>query len=135
MAVDVGADGQDEFFQIAEDSAPQAILGQVAKKTFHHIQPRRARGSEVQMKARVPRQPALHFAVLMGGVVVADQVKLPIHRNGLVDQTEKLEPFLVSMSLLTQAKDFGTGILQARPPLASPFPRRQSVTPAFSECV
>ena len=66
VAVDVGADGQDEFFQIAEDSAPQAILGQVAKKTFHHIQPRRARGSEVQMKAWVPCQPALHFGVLMG---------------------------------------------------------------------
>jgi hypothetical protein len=28
------------------------------------------------MKARVPRQPALHFGVLMGGVVIADQVKV-----------------------------------------------------------
>jgi hypothetical protein len=31
----------------------------------------------VQMKAGMPRQPALHFGVLVGGVVVADQVQLP----------------------------------------------------------
>ena len=30
------------------------------------------------MKARMPCQPALHFGVLMGGVVVADQVQLPV---------------------------------------------------------
>ena len=29
------------------------------------------------MKARVPGQPVLRFGVLMGGVVIADQVKLP----------------------------------------------------------
>ena len=49
------------------------------------------------MKARVSRQPALDFGMLVGGVVVADQVELPIQRDGLVDQTEKVEPFLVAM--------------------------------------
>src|SRR5271165_2216619 len=70
MAVDVSADGHDEFFQIVEDATAEPILSQVAKETFHHVQPRRAGGSEVQMKARVSRQPALDFGVLMGGVVV-----------------------------------------------------------------
>ena len=97
VAVDVGADGHDEFFQVVEDAAPEPILSEVAKETFVHVQPRRAGGSEVQMKARVPHQPALHFGVLMGGVVIADQVKLPIGRDGLVDQAEKLEPLLVPM--------------------------------------
>ena len=52
------------------------------------------------MKARVSRQPALDFGVLGSGVVVADQVELPIQRDGPVDQTEKLEPFLLAMPLL-----------------------------------
>ena len=57
VSVDVGADGHDEFFQIAEDAATKPILGQVAKEAFHHVKPGRAGGSEVQMKARMPRQP------------------------------------------------------------------------------
>ena len=113
VTVDVGADGHDEFFQVAEDAAPEPILRQVAEETFHHVQPRRAGRSEVQMKARVPRQPALHFGVLMGGVVIADQVKLPVGRDGLVDEAEKLEPLLVAMPLLAQAKDLAVGGIQS----------------------
>ena len=74
-------DGHDEFFQIAEYAAPEPILSQVEKEAFYHVEPRRAGGSEVQMKARMPCQPALHFGVLMGGVVIANQVQLPVGRN------------------------------------------------------
>ena len=65
VAVDVGADGHNEFFQVAEDAAAEPVVSQVAKETFHHVEPRRAGGSEVQMKAGMPRQPALHFGVLI----------------------------------------------------------------------
>lgn len=58
------------------------------------------------MKARVPGRPVLHFGRPMGGIVIANQVKLPIRRDGVVDQAEKLEPLTVPMTLLAQAKDF-----------------------------
>ncbi len=45
MAVDIGADGYDEFFQVAEYAAPEPALSEVAKEAFHHIQPRRAGGA------------------------------------------------------------------------------------------
>jgi len=48
----------------------------------------------------------------MGGVVIADQVKLPVGRDGLVDEAEKLEPLLVAMPLLAQAKDLAVGRIQ-----------------------
>ena len=41
-AVDVGADGHNEFFQVAEDAAAEPVVSQVAKETFHHVEPRRA---------------------------------------------------------------------------------------------
>src|SRR6266536_6522852 len=112
MTVDVGADGHDEFFQIAEDAAPEPIVSEVAKETFHHVQPRRAGGSEVEMKAGMPCQPALHFRMFMGGIVIADQVQLPVGGDGLVDAAEKLEPLLVPMALLAQAKDLAVGRIQ-----------------------
>jgi hypothetical protein len=40
VAVDVGADGQDEFFQVAEYATPEPILSRVAKKAFRHVEPR-----------------------------------------------------------------------------------------------
>jgi hypothetical protein len=39
----------------------------------------------------MPRQPALHFGMFMGGIVIADQVQLPVGGDGLVDEAEKLE--------------------------------------------
>lgn len=119
--VDVGADGHDEFLQVAEDAPPEPILSQVAKETFHHVEPRRAGGGEMQMKARVPLEPALYFGVLMGGVVIADQVEVPIDRDGLVDQTEKLEPFLGAMPLLHKPKTSPLAAFSAANRVAVPF--------------
>jgi hypothetical protein len=48
----------------------------------------------------------------MGGIVIANQVKLPIRQDDVVDQAEKLEPLLVPMTLLAQAKDFAVGRIQ-----------------------
>ena len=39
VTVDVGANGYDEFFQVAEDAAPEPILSEVAKEAFHHVEP------------------------------------------------------------------------------------------------
>src|SRR5205823_14691616 len=50
--------------------------------------------------------------MLMGGVVIADQVEVPIGRDGLVDEAKKLEPLLVPMPLLAQAKDFAISRIQ-----------------------
>jgi hypothetical protein len=47
------------------------------------------------------RPPALEFGMLVGGVVVADQVGLPIQWDGPVDQTVKLYLLLVAILLLT----------------------------------
>ena len=66
----------------------------------------------LEMKTRMPRQPALHFGMFMGGVVIADQVQLPVGGDGLVDEAEKLEPLLVPMALLAQAKDLAVGRIQ-----------------------
>src|ERR1017187_9689834 len=73
---------------------------------------RNLRHSWWRSRSRVPRQPAVRFGVLMGGVVIADQVKLPVGRDGLLDEAEKLEPLLVAMPLLAQAKDLAVGRIQ-----------------------
>src|ERR1017187_8833349 len=91
---DGGADSHEEFFQIAKDATAEPIVSQVAKETLHPVQPRGTGGSEVQRKARVSSQPALHVGMFMGRVVVANQGQLPVGRNRRVDEAEKLQPLL-----------------------------------------
>ena len=74
VAIDVSSNGQNEFFEIAKHAAPQPVLREIAKEAFHHVQPRRAGGREVHMKARVLIEPALDLGMFMRRVVVADQV-------------------------------------------------------------
>jgi len=47
-------------------------------------------------------KPALHVGVLAGGVVIADPMDLQIGENGLIEEAEKLEPFLMAVPLLAQ---------------------------------
>jgi len=39
MDVDVFSDGHNQLFDIPEDSASQPVLGEVAKRSFHHVEP------------------------------------------------------------------------------------------------
>ena len=51
---------------IAPTSAPES------EKPFDEIEPRRARGNEMEMDARMSQQPPLNRGMLMRGVVSAD---------------------------------------------------------------
>lgn len=74
VAVDVTADGQEEFFEIAEYTAPQPVLSEVAEEALHHVEPRRTGGSEVHVEPWMACEPALNLGMLVGRVVVADQM-------------------------------------------------------------
>lgn len=39
VAVDVVANGHDELFEVAEDTAPDAAFGQIAEEAFDRVQP------------------------------------------------------------------------------------------------
>ena len=59
-------------------------------------------------------QPALHSLMLVGCVVVADQVDLLVGRYCLIDHAQELQPLLVAVFLLTQAEDLAVGDIQRR---------------------
>jgi len=50
-------------------------------------------------------QPLLNVGMLMGGVVVHDQVQLQVFARAAVDQTQELEPLLMPMPLLAHRND------------------------------
>ncbi len=56
-------------------------------------------GREVNMEALVPCEPALHLWVLVGCVVVTDEIEILILRSGPLNQAKELQPLLMTVPL------------------------------------
>ena len=62
-----------EFRDVVENTSPYTLSGDFSEAPLDEIEPGAGRRSEVQDKAFVSCQPALHGRCLVGGVVVEDQ--------------------------------------------------------------
>jgi hypothetical protein len=67
----------------------------------------------MDMEALMTFQPADDLLVFMRGIVIADQVDMFFFGDGLIDQAEKLQPLLMPVSLLEEAKDLGVKRVQS----------------------
>src|SRR3954466_2556255 len=85
---------------VAEDRLPQlrdarvrasfeGLLGEQPKESLHQIQPRRVRGREMKMDARMPEQPPMHRRRPMGREVVQHDVDLQRGCDAALDLTEE----------------------------------------------
>src|SRR5258707_8638390 len=68
----------------------------------------------MHVKSRVPGQPRLHLGVLMGGVVVRDQMKLLVLRRASIDLPQEAQPLLMTMLCLALANDTSIEDVQRR---------------------
>ena len=103
VLVDILADRVDQFLDVTEDAAAKPALSEVRGSTLHHVQPRATGRREVDVESGVTSQPPLHLGMLMGSVIVRNQVDLPTPRCDFVDDTQKFQPFLVTMPVVAHA--------------------------------
>ena len=61
------------------------------------------------METAVTVEPTLNPGMLVGGAVVADDMDLLFSRHSLIDQAQKLQPLVMTMSILAQTVDFAGG--------------------------
>jgi hypothetical protein len=85
-----------------EAAVADHVRGQLAEEPFHQVHPGRPRGDEVQVELRVAFEPVANLVVLVGGVVVDDQVRRQVLRRLAFGLLEEAQPF-----------DVGVGRLQA----------------------
>ena len=57
----------------------------------------------MDVETQMPFQPPLNLFMFVCGIVVGDQMNLPIRRSCHIDQPQKLQPLLVAMPLLAEA--------------------------------
>ena len=77
----------------------------IAEETLHHVEPRTAGRREVDVESRVTSQPLLHPGILMGSVVIRDEVDFLAARCDFVDHPERFQPFLVAVSVIAHTDD------------------------------
>lgn len=92
MRGQIGLGCLDEFRGIVEDPSPNTLVGEIPEETLHDVEPRRAGRREMKMEMAEPLLPGLHLGVLVGRVVVEDDVDLLVFWGCPVDQVEEFDP-------------------------------------------
>ncbi len=87
----------DQMADAVEGPTTNPLVGDLAKPTFHQIQPRTARWNEVDVKPWMSFQPRLDLGMFVRVVVVHDQVQVQTRWRPLLDQLKELDPLLMAM--------------------------------------
>ena len=100
-----------KFFDLAEGTSTDGLLRDDAEPDFYLVEPGRVGGREVHVVTGACCQPALDARMLVGGIVIDNQV----HVKGLghtgVDMAQKIEELLVTMTAFALTQDRSGGPL------------------------
>lgn len=102
---DEAVDGDLKIDDGLEDTALQSALGKFGEEPFDRVEPGTRGRSEVECKPRVPSKPPPHIRVLVGGVVVEDDVHGLFGRHLRFNCIQKANELLVTMALHATADD------------------------------
>ena len=98
MVVNIIGDRFSQRSDIGKCAAAQSFVGHLAKPSLDHIEPRTRRRGKMQMEAWVAFQPGSYTRMLMGSVVVDDQMQLQIGGHFGINAFQKANEFLVSVT-------------------------------------
>src|SRR6516162_6379651 len=68
----------------------------------------------MEMEALMPRQPGADFGMLVGGVIVNDQMHVPLSRGLAVDRIEKADELLMPVAAHALADDLAVEDVERR---------------------
>ncbi len=108
MHDDVLLDRTDQFRDTAEHAAAQAFGCDIAEEALNHVQPGCRGRREMHVESRMFLEPLLDVRVLVGRVVIADQMQRFVLGRFPVNLAQEIEPLDVAVTLLA-ARPFLSG--------------------------
>ena len=105
VVFDVGVDALDELLDAAKGAAADGALGDETEPEFDLIEPRRVGRGVVDVVTRPGGEPGANLGVLVGGVVVDDQVQVERGWNALIEVPEEGEELLMAVPSLAWGDD------------------------------
>src|ERR1700737_2360190 len=94
----IGANCRDECRHAAEGSATNPFARDLGEEALDEVQPRGPGGGEVKVKSRMLGRPRLHGRMLVGAVVVQDQMDVPPAGGLPIDLVQEGEKFSVRVA-------------------------------------
>ena len=88
----------DEVLDTLEGAAADGLLGDQSEPSFDLIEPGRISGRVVDVESGSRGQPKADLGVLMGGVVIDDQMHVERCRDCLVDALDEAEKLLMPVA-------------------------------------
>src|SRR4030042_7167895 len=79
-------------------AATDAFSCDLCKPTLHEVEPRRTGRREVKVKTRVLVQPSRHLRMLVGPIIVHDQMQLPVRGGFAIDLARQWEKLLLAVA-------------------------------------
>jgi hypothetical protein len=98
VSADEAVDFFDEVGGGIEGATTDRALGDERKEAFDLVEPRGVGGDEVNMPTRTAREPRSDLGMLVGGVVVDDEMDIQLGRHIGFDVTQEGEEFLMTMA-------------------------------------
>lgn len=88
-----------------EHAVLEASSGEFGKKALDRIQPRARSWREMKCPPRMPAQPAHHLGVLVGRIIVEDDMDRLFRRHLAFDGIEEFDELLMGVALHILADD------------------------------
>ena len=74
MMSKISVDRLNQISHALKTSAHDGLLGEIPEKSFHHIKPGSTGGGKMQVEASMTSQPGFDLGMLVGGVVVDNEM-------------------------------------------------------------
>lgn len=122
MVMNEMVDFSGQVLDAPEGASSNRLLGDHVEPDLDLVQPGGVGRRQMDVKARMQGQPALHPGVFVGGIVVDDQMNIQILRDVSVNMLKEVEILLVTMPLLALAEDLARSDIQRGKECHGPVP-------------
>ena len=106
MVRDVLFNGLNQFRHAPEYASADPFGGQFAEEAFDQIEPRTARGRAMHVEPRMPLEPPLHRGVLVGRIIVDDEMQGLVLGCLVINHPKEFQPLRVAMAREARGDDF-----------------------------
>src|SRR5512139_1459896 len=97
VIVDIVSDSSNQCRHILERTSTDAFDGKLSEPTLDQVHPRTGCWNKVQMEPWMPFEPRLYAGMLVGAVIVYDQMQIESGWDLSVYSLEKTDEFLMPM--------------------------------------